>query len=125
MTSNNVQALTSEAWSSEIDYITIEEATPYGRKAYFNRYFFVAQKVIATYRRRIIRPLCQDNSPLTIIDAACGDGSGSAFLAEQFPFAKVIGIDLNKPQIDHAARYADQFHNVEYRQCGLLDIDET
>ena len=122
MNRNYVQELTAEAWSSGIDYATIETATPYNRKVLFNRYFFIAQKVVASYQRG---PLDQDESPLTIIDAACGDGSGSAFLAEQFPFAKVIGVDLNKPQIDHAARYAEQFHNVEYRQCNLLDIDDT
>lgn len=123
MNGNNVQSLSSEAWSSEIDFITIEEATPYNRKTYFNRYAFIAQRVVATYQRGI---LCPKDTPLTIIDAACGDGTGSAFLAEQFPLAKVIGIDLNKPQIDHAVEaYAHRFPNVEYRQCNLLDIDMT
>lgn len=120
---NNVQNLSSEAWSSEIDFIDLRKASDYEKKGYFNRYFFVAEKALATYRRYF--PVMPDN-PLTIVDAACGDGSGSAFLAEQFPNYKVIGIDLCKEAIALAKEnYENRFLNLTYRCAAIQELADV
>ena len=119
--SNYVQNLSSDAWSSEIDFINLDAANPYEKKGYFNRYFFVAEKAVAPYRRY---PTTETDMPLTIVDAACGDGSGSAFLAEQFPLWRIIGVDCCGEAIDLAkARYGGRFANVSFLNTTVQSLE--
>ncbi len=68
-------------------------------------------------RYEFARPLC---AGADVLDAACGVGYGSAYLAEVAE--RVVGVDLSMEAIAHArAHYARS--NVEFRQGDLLDLD--
>lgn len=112
--SNYVQNLSDEDWSSKEDKILLANANPYTRKTYFNRYAFVASKILKG------RETIGLGHP-TIIDCACGDGAGSAFLAEQFPRWNVIGIDIDPDIIKHAETLYKMM-NLEYQVQNIDGI---
>ena len=117
MSKNMVQNLTAEDWSSKIVRAFLPDANAYQRKSYFNRYFLVCDKVL--------RHL-PSFGRFKLIDAACGDGAGSAFLAEQFPNMDVLGVDLDKEIIEYAfGTYASRFDNIRYRAMSIIDIEDT
>lgn len=74
------------------------------------------------HRYAFVRPLCVGRR---VLDAACGEGYGSALLA---PVAtSVTGIDLDVATIEHArTRYRD-VANLEFRQGSVtaLDLDDA
>ena len=119
MIKNMVQNLTNEKWSSEIERIFLPEATAYHRKLYFNQYFNVYDKVLrhlhaGQYNRK------------KLIDVACGDGAGSAFIAEQFPNLDVLAVDIDKEIIEYATKtYASRFDNLRYMAMSMVDIEDT
>ena len=110
---NNVQVLTEADWSSKVDRVFLPDANDYNKKTYLNRYMLVLEKVLRFHRGS------------TVIDCACGDGSGSAFLAEQCPGWNILGVDLNAEMIDFACdRYATKFNNLSYAAKSIIDIEE-
>lgn len=116
MSKNMVQNLTAEDWSSKIDRVFLPDANAYLRKYYFNRYFLVYDKVL----RHL--PV---NQGLKLIDAACGDGAGSAFLAEQFPYCDVLGVDIDIEIIKYAKKtYSLRFDNLRYEAKSIIDIED-
>jgi 2-polyprenyl-3-methyl-5-hydroxy-6-metoxy-1,4-benzoquinol methylase len=112
MDKNYVQNLTEEEWSSKIDRIIVSESNPYTLKTYFNRYAFVAAKILKGYENEGTL-----ETPV-VIDCACGDGAGSAFLAEQFSGWDVSGIDIDQLAIDHANK-TYQASNLKYFCMGI------
>jgi 2-polyprenyl-3-methyl-5-hydroxy-6-metoxy-1,4-benzoquinol methylase len=104
----NVNELTSDKDSSEIDRVVIEEASPYQRKIYFNRYAFVADKVMRGMKDGFL------------IDCACGDGAGTAFLKEQFPEWEVVGCDIDKKTIIDAIKV---YKNAIYLVRDIIEVD--
>ncbi|EMC93803.1 hypothetical protein BAUCODRAFT_44490, partial [Baudoinia panamericana UAMH 10762] len=56
-------------------------------------------------------------SPRKILDIGCGTGAVSVHLAERFPNAEVVGIDIS-PVPDVHARPS----NLSYRQGNILDL---
>lgn len=121
MSKNMVQNLTNDAWSSKIDRVYLPDADAYSRKYYFNRYFFVYEKVL----KLLFTSRCAFNKGISLIDAACGDGAGSAFLAEQFPDVTVLGVDIDKEIIQYASeKYVPQFPNLRYEAKSITDIDQ-
>jgi len=117
MSKNMVQNLTGEDWSSKIERIFLPEATAYHRKTYFNQYFNVSERVLrhlpAGQRKKVI-------------DVACGDGAGSAFIAEQFPSLDVLGVDIDEDIIAYATKtYCPRFDNLRYRAMSMVDIEDT
>jgi len=121
MSNNMVQNLTADDWSSKIDRVYLPDADAYLRKHYFNRYFMVCDKVL--------RHLPGDQR-FKLIDAACGDGAGSAFLAEQFPGIDVLGVDIDTDIIAYAnLTYANDYVdstgilNVRYEAMSITEIE--
>lgn len=57
-----------------------------------------------------------------VLDAACGEGYGSALLARTA--ASVVGVDLDPATVDHARRRYGTWANVEYRCASVAAIDE-
>ena len=55
----------------------------------------------------------------TVLDAACGEGYGSALLAESA--ASVTGVDLSEEAVAHAARRYGR-DNLAFRQADCLDL---
>ena len=123
---NNVQQLSSEDWSSKIDRVFLPDANDYLRKYYFNRYFLVTEKVVRPHFRNESMHYMEGgyNCPPMIIDAACGDGAGSAFLAEQFPGWNVLGYDIDEDIIKYANReYASKYPNLIFTAKNIVDIN--
>lgn len=58
-----------------------------------------------------------------ILDAGCGSGVVSRYLAHQFPHSKVIGGDFSGERVQQAARFANQIQNLEFRELNLLNAD--
>ncbi len=58
-----------------------------------------------------------------VLDIACGEGYGSAFLAKCA--SEVIGIDSDQTTIDHAAQKYSSMHNLSFRvgRCEALHED--
>lgn len=73
---------------------------------HWHRYVFAQQ--LATGRR--------------VLDAACGEGYGSALLARTA--SAVVGVDLDPATVDHARRRYGAWSNVEYRCASVTAIDE-
>lgn len=70
------------------------------------------------HRYAFVRPLCAGRR---VLDAACGEGYGSAMLA---PVAtEVIGVDLDATTVQHArARYRG-VGNLDFRQGSVTALD--
>lgn len=123
---NYVQVLTDGnevSRSYKDERMIYSEATASQRKAFFNRYFFVIEKVVnhlCIYQLHNNR-----DSDLRIIDAACGDGAGSAFLAEQLPDCEIMGVDRDETTIRRAVeKYCPMFPNLKFEAKDVLDIGQ-
>ena len=99
---SNVNKLSDEKWSSDIDQIYLENANEYEKKCYENRYFLAFEKAVKPL-------LVEDNQEyLTVLDAATGTGVGAAYIHEQIAKSlsysdfSVIGVDLNEKAINYA-----------------------
>jgi len=64
-------------------------------------------------------------SEIRILDAGCGTGEGSLKLAELYPRARILGVDILEPHLerarDRAARFGDRlaFENRSIYELGL------
>lgn len=54
---------------------------------------------ILPFAKTLIKQHIQDDS--IVIDATCGNGHDTLFLAEQVPNGKVFGFDIQKEAIEH------------------------
>jgi len=81
----------------------------------------------AWLRRRFPRsdaiPLADDAAPDVLV-AGCGTGQEPIELAQAFPSARVLGIDLSAASLAHAQRHTQTLglRNLEYAQGDLLAI---
>ncbi len=69
------------------------------------------------------------NSPNQILDAGCGNGILTCYLAKLFPEAQVLGIDLSEDAIKHAQTLAEKLSlkNIRFEKGDIKDfsIDTT
>ncbi len=122
----NVNNLSDDKWSSDIDQIYLENANDYEKKCYENRYFLAFEKAI--------RPLLSyypESKPLTVLDAATGTGAGAAYIHEQLKAAGrqdnffVTGVDLNKKAITHAKSTWGGLANLLFKQQDIIEAVQT
>ena len=59
-----------------------------------------------------------------IVDGGCGTGGLTAILAERYPEAEVLGVDLNGAMLDIAEKIVDK-DNVEFRQMDIMDLETS
>ena len=62
---------------------------------------------------------------MTVADLGCGIG-GSMLEIAHHSSAKIVGVNNNSYQLDHARRYAEQVglsHLVEFMECDFLNVD--
>jgi len=104
---NNVNKLSNEKWSSEIDQIFLDQASPYELKCYHNRYHLAWERAVAP--AMVLEKLKLRSLPFLVVDAATGSGAGAAYLYEQLSWidstAQVIGIDLDPDAIAYATEH--------------------
>lgn len=58
-----------------------------------------------------------DYVPRTILDAGCGNGILTCFLARLYPDAKILGVDINESAVKHAQTLAEKLklENVQFK----------
>jgi len=61
--------------------------------------------------------------PSTILDAGCGRGDYSFYLARRFPAARVLGVDIDEARVDRNRRMAEQLGlgNVSFETADLVN----
>ena len=62
---------------------------------------------------------------MVVADIGCGVG-GSMFEIARYSGARILGVNSNGYQLDHARKYADQegiSHLVEFMECDFLNVD--
>lgn len=59
---------------------------------------------------------------LVALDAGCGSGILSRYLAAKFPDANIIGIDASHDRIEKAKVAAESFRNISFAQADLRRI---
>jgi ubiquinone/menaquinone biosynthesis C-methylase UbiE len=61
-----------------------------------------------------------------ILDAGCGTGEGSSRLAELFPRAQVLGVDIVDPHLELARiRYARLAPRLKFEHQSIFELSET
>ncbi len=55
-----------------------------------------------------------------VLDAACGEGYGSAYMAQYAQ--SVVGIDLDEAAVKRAARHYGNRNNLSYKVCDISDL---
>ena len=60
--------------------------------------------------------------PDLVVDLGCGNGPLTLSLAQRWPQARVVGVDLS-PQMLDAARAADQAGRVEWVEADVAELD--
>ncbi|RTE52076.1 methyltransferase domain-containing protein [Arenibacter aquaticus] len=64
----------------------------------------------------------------TILDMGCGDGAMLREIALHFKnkavVLKLVGIDINSKSIELAKEASKDYHNIQFKLCNILDVDE-
>ena len=90
---------------------------------WFHGFPFIGSFLRSLYFRKAIR----GRSYTDILDAGCGAGEYSFYLAARYPKSHVIGIDLNKATLDINAKVADalRLDNVRFLKKDLHKLTES
>lgn len=60
--------------------------------------------------------------PGKILDAGCGSGIVSRYLADQFPKAQIFGCDMSESRIELCKKESSQYQNLTYSVQNLTDL---
>ncbi len=63
------------------------------------------------WKRKILEQISDGNS---FLDLACGTGILTREIAEKFPSAKIVGIDITKSYLDVAKKNSNSFDNISF-----------
>ena len=63
------------------------------------------------WKRKILEQISDGNS---FLDLACGTGILTREIAEKFPSAKIVGIDITKSYLDVAKQNSNSFDNISF-----------
>lgn len=74
------------------------------------------------YVRRHIEMFGQDGT--NIIDATCGNGNDSLYLAEKYSKSKIIGFDVQQLAIDNSYKRCNHLDNVEFILDSHSNVDK-
>jgi len=74
-------------------------------------------------RGRII-PTAERQAELDILIAGCGTGSHAVQIAQVYPNARLLAIDVSLPSLAYARRKTRELglHNIEYAQADILEL---
>ena len=78
------------------------------------------------WKRRLIQAIPPDREYHRILDLACGTGSSTLKIAEEFPRAEIVGIDLTKSYLEVAAKKIKNRHiqNIELIHLPVERMNE-
>ncbi len=71
------------------------------------------------WKRRLMRAIPPGREYRRILDLACGTGISTLKIAEKFPQAEIVGIDITKSYLDVAAK---KFNNRHVRNIELVHM---
>jgi demethylmenaquinone methyltransferase / 2-methoxy-6-polyprenyl-1,4-benzoquinol methylase len=71
------------------------------------------------WKRRLMRAIPPGRQYRRILDLACGTGISTLKIAEKFPQAEIVGIDITKSYLDVAAK---KFNNRHVRNIELVHM---
>ncbi len=65
--------------------------------------------------------------PFRFLDLACGNGLTLSLVADAYPFAEFVGVDINPAHIERAQgrAAAANLGNIEFVQADIADLDPT
>ena len=63
------------------------------------------------WKREILR---QISNGVSFLDLACGTGILTRKIAEKFPNAKIVGVDITKSYLDVAKQNSNSFDNISF-----------
>ncbi len=87
--------------------------------AYFNN-SAPQQQLALSYLQKI-----KESSPRAILDIGCGDGKITAFIAQQYPSATVVGIDNSPSMILFAQQHFGHIPNLSFECIDAAKIRYT
>ena len=70
------------------------------------------------WKRKILEQISDGNS---FLDLACGTGILTREIAEKFPSAEIVGVDITKSYLDVAKKNSNSFDNISF----ILDDAEN
>lgn len=70
------------------------------------------------WKKEILRQITKADSYL---DLACGTGILTRKIAERFPFAKIVGVDVSENYLDVAKKNSNSYQNISFI---LRDVEE-
>ncbi|MFL2770839.1 MAG: class I SAM-dependent methyltransferase [Rhodospirillaceae bacterium] len=79
---------------------------------------------MARHSRRIVKVLCADLSPCSILDVGCGEGSMLKTLMSIHTGAKCTGVEISEKAI-HLAKHALPRASFRYCDITIESLDET
>lgn len=95
--------------------MTAGDAAPAPTSALYRVLPYPADGVVRTTVARVLRRGLERHAPellrkpgLRIADLGCGTGEVTCGLARRFPQARVVGVDINPPSLEHARRLAQR-----------------
>lgn len=68
--------------------------------------------------------IAHTNKESIVIDATCGNGNDTYFLARQVPNGKVYGFDIQTKAIHNTQQKTAEFHNVELFQASHDNVQQ-
>lgn len=74
------------------------------------------------YVRRHIEMFAQENTVL--IDATCGNGNDSLYLAQQYPNSQIIGFDVQPLAITNSQNRCREYQNVKFILDSHSNVDQ-
>lgn len=99
-------------------------------KSYFDKAFstpdpwgyFSSQYEMTKYVRQLwaIREFCPSSQ--NILEVGCAEGVFTAMLAEAFPQARIVGVDISQIAIDRATERCKHHPNVTLVQADAIDL---
>ena len=83
------------------------------------------ERFIGRWTRRLaerVTELAPPDAEGPLLDVACGTGAMAAALVRRHPDRRVVGIDVAKPYLEHAATREDS-HGIEFREMNAQSLD--
>lgn len=74
------------------------------------------------FTRRHIKLFASDQS--VIIDATCGNGNDSLFLAQNYPNAQIVGFDIQPLAIENSQKRCSEYSNAQFILDSHANVDK-
>ena len=79
------------------------------------------------YIRKALKMITKGKKVFTFLDAGTGLGQHAVFVSRHFPYADVMGIDVDEKQVEDNQYFAVKadLNNLNFKQASLSDIEKV